>query len=224
MFRMFQNLSLGVMLLASASLFAQYQPGSMSHGPGGMVQPAAPQVVVVPSSPSIYVVGGGLYGTGVYLVNPGTLPLQSTGISLAGRTGISLETPLQTGAFTGAPSLYQGGQPNYNAWPSYSAGGYSTEEAQAPESGRLINDLGPSFYGGDQPGSEAETVPLPSLGEIAAQYRAHHPRSVRTFTNADAERLSNTISIGAGHVNPPPAQPQENKPKEQKRENPQPRT
>jgi hypothetical protein len=198
---MLRRFFLAAMLASSMGLFAQYQQGSMSQGQAAGAQPSSPSVVVMPSSPSIYVVGGGLYGTGVYMVNPGTLPTQSTGVSLAGRTGISLETPLQTGAFTGAPTLTGG--PIYSPSPAYagvtpeSAGG-----AVTAESGRLINDMGPSYYAGA--GAAVAVAPALSLGEVAAQYRAEHPQSVRTFTNADVQRLTNTVTItGAAVVLPP---------------------
>lgn len=208
---MFRRFFLAAMLTTSLGLCAQYQPGSMSQAQAAGTQPASPSVVVMPSSPSVYVVGGGLYGTGVYLVNPATLPTQSTGVSLAGRTGISLEAPLQTGAFTGAPTLT--GAPVYNAAQSYS--GVTTESAGgavAAESGRLINDMGPSYYAGA--GVAVAVAPLPSLGEVAAQYRAEHPQSVRTFTNADVQRLTNTVTITGAAVALPPQQnmPPENPP------------
>jgi hypothetical protein len=196
---MFRRFVLAALLTASAGAWAQYQPGSTSQP-----QTNSPSVVVVPSSPSVYVVGGGLYGTGVYLVNPGTLPTQETGISLAGRQGISLATPLQTGAFTGAPTLIGGSMVNseigYSNAPPWST--YGT--VAAAESGRQINDMGPSYYAG---ASVVAAASEPSLGEVAARYRAHHPRAVRTFTNADVERLTNTVTI-------PGATTQHNKPPE----------
>lgn len=191
---MFRRFPFIAILATSAGLFAQHQSNSTPQAQYGWVtQPSSPPVVVVPSAPSVYVVGGGLYGTGVYLVNPGTLPFQSTGISMSGRQGISLETPLQTGAFTGAPSL--GGWSTYsNAVAAYSglwadSGGAAAET----DSGRMINDMGPSYYAGAA--VVAAPAPAPSVGEVAAQYRAHHPRSVRTFTNADVQRLTNTVTI-----------------------------
>src|SRR5260370_39793624 len=80
-------------------LFAQQQsqtafrPGGQ---PAGMVQPNSPTIITVPASPTVYVVGGGMYGA--YLTPLATVPLQETGISLADRQGISLGTVLQTGA------------------------------------------------------------------------------------------------------------------------------
>lgn len=193
---MFRKFFLVATLATSVRLFAQYQPGYASPG-----MPAGPSVVVVPASPSIYVVSGGLYGTGIYLTTPGTLPVQNTGISLAGREGISLETPLQTGAVTAVPSFSLGGVPiNYTA-PSYAGG-----ETAVAESGRLINDMGPSYYAS----AATEGPPAPSLGEVAANYRSAHPRASRTFTNADAQRLANTVTIpgAAGMEKLPPAPPQ----------------
>jgi hypothetical protein len=168
-------------LAASVGLFAQSQPAyTPSNQSAGMPQPTAPTVVVAPSSPSIYVLAGGIYGTGVYVQTPGTLPLQSTGIALAGREGLSLETPLQTGFVTALSSLIPGaiiyGTPAFTGMP----------EATLGEAGRPMNDLGPSYY----VGATEAARPARSLGEVSAEYKKGHPRAVKLYTNADAERLA----------------------------------
>jgi hypothetical protein len=187
-------------LIASLGLFAQQQsqPGYRTAGqPAGMVQPNSPNIVVVPAAPSVYVVNGGMYGA--YLTPLSTLPVQETGISLAGRQGISLGTVLQTGAITTVPSPFTFGAPLYSP-AALLAGAETTYAGGEAESGRLINDLGPSYYVSTTEPSAA----LPSLGEVARAYRRGHPRAVRTFTNADAERLSNTVTIPGAAVQPPP--------------------
>jgi hypothetical protein len=181
-------------LATSVGLCAQSQPGSMAQAQtAGVAQPSS-SVVMVPASPSFYVVGAGTYGTGIYLTNPGTLPVQNTGISLAGRAGISLETPLQTGAVSFQPNVILG-SPIYGVAPAVAGAtaGYGAPEAATAESGRLINDLGPSYYGNEA--TAASAPPAPSLGEVAAHYRSQPKKNARTFTNADAHRLASTIKI-----------------------------
>lgn len=212
-------------LAISVGLFSQTytSPGL----PQGMNQPTWPPIIVAPPSPNIYIVGGGTYGTGVYvtpggtlpvqgpgfyLTSPGTLPVQGTGISFASRQGISLESPLQTGAVTFLPSVIPG-MPIYGAVPAFAG----PPETAAAELGRLINDLGPSYYAG----AVTAAPPEPSLGEVAAYYKAHRPRSVRTFTNADAQRLANTLTIpgAAAAPRPPQAPPQTTPPKKPPQQN-----
>src|SRR5260370_36935124 len=98
---MIRKLLLVATLAASVGLFAQSQPAHTSPGQSpGMNQPSTQTVVVAPTGPSIYIVGGGSYGTAVYLTPLGTLPFQSTDITLASREGINLQSPLQTGFLT----------------------------------------------------------------------------------------------------------------------------
>lgn len=224
---MLRKLSLVATLAMSVGLFSQTyrSPGQ----PQGMNQPALPPIVVAPPGPNIYIVGGGTYGTGVYvtpggtlpvqgtgfyLTSPGTLPVQGTGISFAGRQGISLESPLQTGAVTFLPSVIPG-MPISGA-----VSAFTGPEAAEAESGRPINDLGPSYYAG----AVTAAAPQPSLGEVAAYYKAHRPRSVRTFTNADAQRLANTVTIPKPAAPPsPPQTPQQTPPAKKPPQNPPPR-
>ncbi|HEY6308269.1 MAG TPA: hypothetical protein VI488_17625 [Candidatus Angelobacter sp.] len=190
---MLRRFFLAASLATAVGLCAQSQPGSMfQNQPSAVTQANSPSVVMVPANPYVYVVGGGSYGTGLYLTNPGTLPVQNTGISLAGRAGISLETPLQTGAVSFQPSVILG-SPIYGVAPAVATGGYGAPEAATAESGRLINDLGPSYYGNEA--AVASAPPPPSLGEVAAHYKSQPKKNVRTFTNADAHRLASTIKI-----------------------------
>lgn len=157
----------------------------------GLAQtPAAPQAqqpAVVVAPPSVYVVNGGTYGTGVYVAPAATLPAQNTGISLSGRAGISLNTPVQTGVVTAVPATSgePAGSAAYNGGEtSYGAAGAPAAETPA-QSGRLVNDLGPSYYADSAP-----AAPAPSVAEVAARYKAERPANVRVYTNADAEKAA----------------------------------
>src|SRR5260370_8554528 len=93
-----------------ASFYAQTQ--AVSARPA----PAQSGTIVVPST-NIYVVGGGLYGGGVYVAPRGISSTESAaGISLAGQAGISLNQPFDLGlqvpppgpavGYYGAPGPY----------------------------------------------------------------------------------------------------------------------
>jgi hypothetical protein len=137
---------------------------------------------------------GGPYGA--YLTPLATLPLQETGISLGAREGISMEAPLQTGVYSAVPSPFNFGAPI--AFPGVLAGGAGPVYAGPfyggpgePETGRPISDLIPSYYIGET-GPKAV---VPSLAEFAQAYKKSHRRAVRVFTNSDAERLSNSVTV-----------------------------
>jgi hypothetical protein len=205
---MFRRFLFIAIFATSAGLFAQRQSNSTPQAQyGWATQPSSPSVIMVPSSPSVYVVGGGLYGTGIYLVDPWTLPVQNTGISLGGREGISLEAPLQTGALTAAPwyggwSTYSNALAAYSGLSPYYAGGTVAET----DSGRMINDMGPSYYVNGDPAAPAP--PVISLGEVAVYYKTNPSPSVRTFTMEDAHRLSQRVTIPqAAPQNPPQQEP-----------------
>jgi hypothetical protein len=202
--------ALFLLTLAASTLFAQNQT-TPPQGSG------SPTVVVSP--PSVYVVAGGVYGTGVAVIPPATLPTQNTGISLANQAGISLTAPLQTGVTSALPSTagLGYGTPAYGT-PAYSgvAGGATTGEAGS-EPGRAIVDLGPSYYGGAvapegfgnnaRAGAEAATASAatPSLAEIAAYYKTRVPQSVRMYTNADASRMVSSVKGGTSSTTVPAA-------------------
>ena len=172
-----------VMLTAPVALFAQ---GTAPASPGN--------TVVMPGT-NIYVVGGGLYGTGVYVV-PGSTPGVAgvaapggAGISLAGRAGISLEQPMQLGVqSTLAPSWPVNAYANYNVG-NASAPEAASVEGTAPATAGHTNDFGPSYLASGEP-----QTAVASLGEVAAYYKANRPQHVRTYTNADAP-TSNGIVI-----------------------------
>ena len=171
-------------LATSLGLFAQNQAAN----------PAPPQstMVEVPAT-NIYVVGAGLYGSGVYVMPPtgaaSAAPESTTGISLAGRAGISLNTPVDLGV----QSTLTPSNPtiNYGSTPSaYSA---SASAAESAESSERVKDLLPASFVDSR--TSASPAPSLSLAEIAAQYRANRPRAVRTFTNADVEKLTNKVTV-----------------------------
>jgi len=159
---------------------------------------------------NVYVVGGGLYGGGVYVVPGAVAGPGIGGISLAGRAGITLNEPMQTGVQSSlAPS-----------WPAYAngvypgyAGGYygaSAEAAGAESSsvapGKAVVDLGPS-YAADA-GAQASPV---SVGDVAAYYKRNQHQNVRIYTNADAQHFTNKVIIPhtkpggpPGATSPPP--------------------
>jgi hypothetical protein len=195
---MTRTLFLVAVLATSLGLFAQNRPATAN--------PAPPQssTVEVPAT-NIYVVGGGLYGGGVYVVPPAAAePASTTGISLAGRAGISLNTPVDLGVqSTLAPA---------NPVPAYGYGyapsGYSASAPTVAESPERVRELVPAYF--VDSGTSATATSNLSLAEVAAQYRTNRPQALRTYTNADAEKLANKVSIAGaktGAAAPPAAEP-----------------
>ncbi|MGE5324848.1 MAG: hypothetical protein ACM3SW_18415 [Actinomycetota bacterium] len=177
---MLPRILLALLLAAPITSVAQY----VTIGPNGQVLPAGSSVVVVGQ-------GGGpiLTTPSVAFGAPPTTP----GISLSDRAGISNTTPT-TAVIPSASESY----------PVYSQNVPTIAEQPATEgagetvatTGRLINDLGPSEYAGaayagaaTSPGTPGSAM-VASLGEVAAKYKAERPQNVRTYTNADAARLS----------------------------------
>lgn len=169
-----------------------------------------------PPTANIYVVSG-FYGTGVYVVPSGGYlpPAGTVGMSLVNQSGISASTPIETGLestlgprpivygspyygspYYGSPyyGVYGAGYGVYGA--SAAAPGYASEAAPETQ-GRLIYDMGPSYFAG----ATAPSGPSMSLAEIAAKYKTSHSRSVRTYTNADGERLTNKVTIRGTPIN-----------------------
>src|SRR5215472_1752957 len=112
---MLRKLLLIAVLATPAGLVAQMQAVPSAQAP-------PPSSTVVVPSTNIYVVGGGLYGTGVYVAQPAAVvPAESTstiGISLAGHTGISLMNPSSESTAPGAiapagVTSYSGGYTGY---------------------------------------------------------------------------------------------------------------
>jgi hypothetical protein len=190
------KLSLTAALAIPIGLFAQ----NAAPANPGSAPAAAPGT-------NIYVVGNGLYGNGVFVTPTASFasPAPTTGISLAGRTGISLNEATPVGVQSTVqptPLSYYNGSPitySYGTAPEY------TGEATNVESGPLIRDLLPS-YSSEGGGTQAPSLSLP---EVAAQYKTNRPQTARTFSNADAQRLANNVTIAgtsvSGGITPAPA-------------------
>lgn len=184
-----------LLLAAPVAASAQY----MTTGPNGQLVPAGSTVVVVGS------------GTGPVLTTPTAsfaTPQTTAGISLADRAGVNPSAPPGT-SLPGAPEASAGYS---NAGYGYQAGSQTTGEstavsaANAANTGRLVEDMGPSSFAGAgyvegramSGGSQVAGSTKSSLGEIAAIYKANRPQNIRTYTNADAERLNAKNGVGAG--------------------------
>ena len=192
---MLPRILLALLFTAPISVLAQY----VTVGPNGQVLPAGSSVVVVGQ------------GGAPILTTPsvafGTVPA-TPGISLSDRTGISNTTP--TAALIPSSS---------ETYPIYSPNVPTMAGQPLPEetgetvatTGRLINDLGPSEYAGAGyagtpagPGALGGAM-VASLGEIAAKYKTSRPQNIRTYTNADAERL-NAMNVRGVNVTPAAAE------------------
>jgi hypothetical protein len=139
--------------------------------------------------------------------------------SVAGQPGISLNTQPYLGVTSTlgpAPLVYESGQSGYAYAPE--AGGNT---AGTVASGRMINDMGPSYYEGAVEAAAA----APSLAEVAAQFKSAPPHPIRMYTNADAERIAQTIVIsGVAVATNMPATVQQNPPAENTAPQTQPQT
>jgi cobalamin biosynthesis Mg chelatase CobN len=151
-------------------------------------------------------VGTGAVGSGVLSTPGGTFasPAPTAGISDAGRAGVTANAPMNTGVqstLENSTVVYTNGAPvnpsNVNV------------SAAANTGGRLINDMGPSFYS-DTVGGSVNTV---SLGQVAAQYKAAKGAvNARTLTNDDVQKMlgdktgvtmaKNMPPLGPGAVSP----------------------
>lgn len=179
---MLPRILLTLLLTAPITSVAQY----VTVGPNGQVLPAGSSVVVVgQAGPPVLTTPSVAFGT----------PPATTGISLSDRAGISNTTPV-TAVIPSASESY----PVYSYGPNVptTAGQPVSEGAgeTAATTGRLVNALGPSEYGGaSYIGAPATSVRpggamVASLGEIAAKYKTSRPQNIRTYTNADADRLN----------------------------------
>jgi len=197
---MVSRILLALTLAAPITVLAQYA----TTGPNGQVAPAGSTVVVVGNG------GGPILSTPS--VTFGT-PQSTAGISLADHAGISNATPTNP-AIPSASESY----PVYSNTNTASMGVQPTATegvaaAPAPaNTGRMINDIEPSsfagaaYVSGAPTGAVAGTVAAPSnaasLGELAAKYKAARPQNIRTYTNADAQRLSDTMDVHGANVTP----------------------
>lgn len=145
-------------------------------------------------------VGTGVGGSGVLSTPGGTFasPAPTAGISDAGRAGISANTPMNTGVrstLENSTIVYTNGAP-------VNPGSVNIGTA-ASTPGRLINDMGPSFYSDTIGGSGRA-----SLGEIAAQYKAAKGSvNARTLTNEDIQKMVSDKTGVTMAKNMPPVRP-----------------
>jgi hypothetical protein len=193
---------LASILAAPFAAWAQY----VTVGPNGQV---------VPAGNTVFVMGN---GGGPALSTPSVTfatPANTAGISLADRAGISERAPSNSAVPSTSEAVPGYG---YNSLPNEAAQAAPSESAAAApattnNTGRLINDVGPSSFGGAAYSSGAPVATngasgsgTPSLGELAAKYKAERPQNMRTYTNADALRLSDSINVHGANVNPVSAQ------------------
>jgi len=201
---MLPRILLTLLLTAPIPALAQY----VTVGPNGQVLPAGSSVVVVGQG------GGPVLGTPAATF---ATPTGTAGISLADRAGISLHTPSVTvapGTGESFPVYSNTNMPSEGFQPEIEEATPALQSGTEP----LISDFVPgSSYGGaayvgaahagSKAGATAAGVAgMPSLGEIAAKYKAERPQNVRTYTNADAERLSNNVDVHGVNMNPVTAQ------------------
>lgn len=127
-------------------------------------------------------------------------PPPTAGISNAGQAGISANNPVNTGVTsTLGPStmVYTTMQPETVV------GAGPAPEASSSGTGRLINDMGPSYYSDVLPA--ASTV---SLGEVAAQFKASKISvNARMLTNEDVGKMVSTQTGVTLAKNMPPLGP-----------------
>ena len=192
---MFRRLLLTLLLTSSLAAMAQY----VTVGPTGAPQIVYPGV----ATPT----GGALLSTPVATF---ASPQTTVGISTADRAGISMSPPINPAAVAAAPSptavVYGSQAPA--ATEAAPAAAQGQEGAPAETGGRAINDMGPSSFAGAATVGAAPQQPVASLGEVAARYKARQSQNVRTYTNADAQRLSGGVNAPqAATTQPPPAAP-----------------
>jgi len=129
------------------------------------------------------VVGGGVFG-GPVLSTPGAsfaAPAPTAGISDAGRAGISANTNVNPGV----PSTLENSTVVYTNGAPVNPPAVNISAAAAG-GGRLVNDMGPSFYSDTISGGGASA----SLGEVAAQFKAAKGAvNARTLTNDDVQKM-----------------------------------
>lgn len=194
---MLSRILLALTLAAPITVLAQYA----TIGPNGQVAPAGSTVVVVGNG------GGPILSTPS--VTFGT-PQSTAGISLSDHAGISNTAPVNPAI----PSTSE----SYPLYSNTNAAAMGVQPAMpegvpaATATGRTINDIQPSTFGGAAyvsgapAGAVAGTVAAQrntaSLGEIAAKYKAARPQNIRTYTNADAERLNGSMNVHGANVEP----------------------
>lgn len=187
-----------VLALASPiAISAQY----MTTAPNGQVAPAG----------SVMVVGN---GGGPAVSTPNltfSSPANTAGISLADRAGISDVAPNLNAVPSASESYPVYSNYGYQQGQAVPAEGASAATPAESSSGRLINDVGPSEYGGTAyaggSAAGAQTAAgTSSLGEVAAKYKSSRPQNLHTYTNADAQRLNDSMNVHGVNTAPISAQ------------------
>jgi hypothetical protein len=123
-------------------------------------------------------------------------PQPTAGISLANRAGISSNTPVETGVQNTLPPstlVYTNVEP-------VNPGAVNTNPSTA---GGPVYDFGPSYYAGAASVSAVPaTTAAVSLGEVAAKLKSEKPtQNVRTYTNADVQRINENMNLQGVNVN-----------------------
>lgn len=197
---MLSRILLALTLAAPITVLAQYA----TTGPNGQVAPAGSTVVVVGNG------GGPILSTPS--VTFGT-PQSTAGISLSDHAGISNTTPTNPAIPSTSESYPVYSNTNTAAMGAQPATTEGVAAAPTPaNTGRMINDIEPSSFAGAAyvsgapavtvAGTAAKSGNTASLGEIAAKYKAARPQNVRTYTNADAQRLSDSMDVHGANVTP----------------------
>jgi hypothetical protein len=143
-------------------------------------------------------VGTGAAGSGVLSTPGGTFasPAPTAGISDAGRAGISADSttnPGVTSTLENSTVVYTNGAP------VNPRGGNISSAANS--SGRMINDLGPSYFS-NTVNDGSGTV---SLGEVAAQFKSMKGTvNARMLTNEDVQKMvANDTGVTVAKNMPP---------------------
>ena len=152
--------------------------------------------------------GGGFAATPLLATPTATFdaPLPTAGITDAGRAGISSNMPVNTGVAStlASPTMVYTAVPPVNVVVVNPAvGAPSATGAAAGTSGRLINDMGPSYYSDAMPaGSNV------SLGQVAAQFKASKAAvNARMLTNDDVQKMVSSKTGVTVAKNMPPLGP-----------------
>jgi hypothetical protein len=153
-------------------------------------------------------VSSGVAGAPVLSTPSGTFasPAPTAGISDAGRAGISANTPANTGvqsSLENSTVVYINGAPVNPPGVNISPAANGPGSPAANGSGRIINDVGPSYFSNTLEGGGASSV-----GEAAAQMKAlRGTANARMLTNDDVQKMVNSKSGVTVAKNMPPLGP-----------------
>ena len=146
-------------------------------------------------------VTGGFVGgfAGGVLATPSasfTAPQPTAGISLADRSGITTSTPVETGVQTTL-------SPSTLVYTNVEPVNPMAVNTNPSALGSPIRDFGPSYYAGAASvGAAPPATAAVSLGEVAAKLKGEKPtQSVRTYTNADVQRINENMNLQGVNVN-----------------------